>query len=144
MLLTFNASTISINNGVSAQYYDNSLGSLRDILCSENKTSETSQDGQDKPGTLDDDNNSSSDGKGSSSSDSKPSGKTGEVITPPPAPASLNKIVTTNDDSTDSAGSKGSSSSSSDGKGSQVPRLVLKLLQVLQATVKGSKFFKRR
>ena len=119
MLLTFNASTISINNSVSAQYYDNnSLGSLRDILCSENKTSETSQNDQDKSGTLDDDNNSSSDGKGSSSSDSKPSGKTGKVITPPPAPASPNKIASTNDDNTNSAGSKGSSSSSSDGKGS--------------------------
>ncbi len=94
------------------------MDSLQDILCNENKTSETSQDGQDKPGTPDDDNNSSSDGKGSSSSDSKPSGKTGEVITPPPVPSSLNKIVTTNDDSTDSAGSIGSSSSSSDGKGS--------------------------
>ena len=87
LLLTFNTSIISINNSASAQFYDNSLGSLRDILCNEDKTSETSQDGRDKIGTLDDDNNPSSDGKGSSSSDVKPSGKTGEVITPPPAPA---------------------------------------------------------
>ena len=119
LLLTFNASTISINDSVAAQYYDNnSLGSLRDILCSENITSETSQNDQDKFGTLDDDNNSSSDGKGSSSSDSKPSGKTSKVITPPPTPASPNKVSSINEDNTNSAGSKGSSSSSSDGKGS--------------------------
>jgi hypothetical protein len=105
LLLTFNASTISINNNVTAQYYDNnSLGSLRDILCNENKTSETSQNGQDKPGNLDDDNNPSSDGSGSSNTDSKPSGKTGKVITPPPAPASPNKISSINDDGINSAG----------------------------------------
>ena len=99
LLLTFNASTISVNNSVAAQYYDsNSLGSLRDILCNENETSETSQNGQDKPGTLNDDNNPSSDGSGSSNTDSKPSGKTGKVITPPPAPTTPNKIDSISDD----------------------------------------------
>ena len=79
LLLTFNASTISVNNSVAAQYYDsNSLGSLRDILCNENETSETLQNGQDKPETIDDDNNPSSDGSASSNTDSKPSGKTGK------------------------------------------------------------------
>ena len=99
LLLTFNASTISVNNSVAAQYYDsNSLGSIQDILCNENETSETSQNGQGKPGILNDDNNPSSDGSAFSNTDSKPSGKTGKVITPPPAPTTPNEIDSIGDD----------------------------------------------
>ena len=148
LLLTFNTSIISINNSAAAEFYDNSLGSPLDILCNEDKISETSQNGQGKIGNLDDDGNpltdgkgsasSSSDGKGSASSDVKPSGKTGKVITPPPTTAGPNKIANINDDSTDSTGGKGSASSSSDGKGSASSSAGTKAIASSSSDGKGS------
>ena len=138
LLLTFNTSIISINNSAAAQFYDNSLGSPRDILCNEDKSSETSQNGQGKIGNLDDDGNPLTDGKGSASSDVKPSGKTGKVITPPPTTAGPNKIANINDDSTISTGGKGSASSSSDGKGSASSSAGTKAIASSSSDGKGS------
>ncbi|MBA2268093.1 MAG: hypothetical protein H0W19_07125 [Nitrosopumilus sp.] len=103
LLLTFNTSTILSNNSVAAQYYDDkSLDSLRDIICSENKNSEASRAGQEKLASVNDDSSKSVDSKGTANPDTKPSGKTGKVITPPPSQAGQNKLASVNDDSSKS------------------------------------------
>ncbi|TVP40423.1 NosD domain-containing protein, partial [Candidatus Nitrosocosmicus arcticus] len=118
LLLTFNTSTILSNNGVAAQSYDNKpLGSLRGVICSENKNPEPPQDGPNKLANPDDDSSKSAGSKGSESSDAKHSGKIGKVITPTPTLVNPNKLANPDDDSSKSAGSKGSAGSSADGTG---------------------------